>query len=130
MLRRSTSCQERSPASIFAWPWLGQRGYSLGLFARGTVRMRREFLHPKYWITWMGLGLMRSLEWLPYSAQRRVGSAIGVLFKLLPLHSERIARRNVELCRPSRGEQERASPVYQPSPSLAIGLSETTGTWW
>jgi Kdo2-lipid IVA lauroyltransferase/acyltransferase len=92
--------------------------------------MRLEFLHPKYWITWVGLCLMRSLELLPYPAQRRAGSAIGMLLRHLPLHFKRIARRNIDLCLPELGEAERAALVDRHFRSLGMALCETANTWW
>ena len=95
-----------------------------------SQRMRLEFLHPKFWITWVGLCLMRSLELLPFPAQRRAGSAIGMLLQHLPLHFKRIARRNIDLCLPELGEAERASLVDRHFRSLGMALCETANTWW
>jgi len=92
--------------------------------------MRLEFLHPKYWLTWVGLGFMRSLELLPYPAQRRVGNAIGALLEALPLHFRRIARRNIDLCLPQLAEQDRAALVDRHFRSLGMALCETANTWW
>ncbi|HWX79501.1 MAG TPA: hypothetical protein VNZ02_05410, partial [Steroidobacteraceae bacterium] len=92
--------------------------------------MRLEFLHPKYWFTWVGLGFMRGLELLPYRAQRWLGGAIGALLRALPLHFARIARRNIDLCLPQLGEQERASLVDRHFRSLGMALCETANTWW
>src|SRR5580692_4673249 len=96
----------------------------------GPSGMRLEFLHPKFWITWVGLCLMRSLELLPYAAQRRAGSAIGMLLQHLPLHFKRIARRNIDLCLPELGEAERAALVDRHFRSLGMALCETANTWW
>jgi len=92
--------------------------------------MRSEFLLPKYWLTWVGLGVMRGLELLPYSAQLHAGAAIGALLKLLPLPYLRIARRNIDLCMPSLPEKDRAELVARHCRSLGIGLIETADAWW
>ncbi|MGO9931652.1 MAG: LpxL/LpxP family Kdo(2)-lipid IV(A) lauroyl/palmitoleoyl acyltransferase [Steroidobacteraceae bacterium] len=92
--------------------------------------MRLQFLHPKYWITWVGLGLMRSMELLPFPAQRQVGNAIGVLLRVLPLHFARIARRNIDLCLPDLGDADRAALVDRHFRSLGMALCETANTWW
>jgi len=92
--------------------------------------MRIGFLRPKYWLTWVGLGVMRTIEMLPYSAQQRAGAAIGGLLKLLPLPYLRIARRNIELCLPSLSPADRAELLNRHCSSLGIGLCETADAWW
>ena len=37
------------------------------------------FLHPRYWITWFGLGLLWLLVQLPYPAIRKLGTTAGRL---------------------------------------------------
>src|ERR1022692_4402103 len=55
-----------------------------------TGAMRLEFLRPRFWPTWVGLSLMRSVELLPVSAQRWGGTAFGFLIRHLPLAYVRI----------------------------------------
>jgi len=83
-----------------------------------------------YWPTWIGLGVLRCLELLPFRAQRRVGAAIGRLIRHLPLAYVRIARRNIELCLPTLSAAERADLIDAHCRSLGIGLCETAMTWW
>jgi KDO2-lipid IV(A) lauroyltransferase len=92
--------------------------------------MQLEFLRPKYWATWIGLSVLRSIERLPYPAQRRVGSTLGLLIRRLPLAYVRIARRNIELCLPHLSAAERASLLARHCQSLGMGLCETATTWW
>jgi KDO2-lipid IV(A) lauroyltransferase len=92
--------------------------------------MPLEFLRPKYWPTWIGLSILRSIERLPYAAQRRVGSALGLLIRYLPLAYVRIARRNIELCLPELSAQEQATLLARHCQSLGMGLCETATTWW
>ena len=92
--------------------------------------MRLAFLAPRYWATWVGLGVLRTLELLPYPAQRRVGSALGGLIRLLPLAYVRIARRNIDLCMPELSAAERGALVDSHFQSLGMALCETANTWW
>ncbi|MEA3108524.1 MAG: hypothetical protein QOI88_3397, partial [Gammaproteobacteria bacterium] len=41
--------------------------------------MRLEFLRPRYWLTWLGLGLLRGMERLPFAAQLRLAGGLGWL---------------------------------------------------
>ena len=92
--------------------------------------MRLELLLPKYWATWAGLWVMRTIELLPFAAQRHVGSALGGLIRRLPLAYVRIARRNIQLCMPALSPQERADLVDRHCQSLGVALCETANTWW
>jgi KDO2-lipid IV(A) lauroyltransferase len=92
--------------------------------------MRLELFLPRYWATWAGLSVLRVIELLPPPAQRRVGSALGLLIRCLPLAYVRIARRNIELCMPGLPPEDRDDLVDRHCTSLGIGLCETANTWW
>ena len=92
--------------------------------------MALAYLLPRYWITWVGLGVMRAVELLPYGAQTRVGNAIGVLLKQLPLSYLRIARRNIALCLPELSAADREKLLDRHCRSLGMALCETADTWW
>ena len=92
--------------------------------------MPLTYLLPKYWITWVGLAVMRAVEVLPFSVQRLIGSAIGRLIRLLPLSYMRIARRNIALCLPELTEAGRADLLNRHCGSLGMALCETADTWW
>jgi KDO2-lipid IV(A) lauroyltransferase len=92
--------------------------------------MPLAFFLPKYWITWVGLAIMRAVELLPFPAQRQLGNAIGALLRRLPLSYVRIARRNIALCLPELSEAEREDLLDRHCRSLGMGLCETADTWW
>jgi KDO2-lipid IV(A) lauroyltransferase len=92
--------------------------------------MRLNLLAPKYWPTWLGLGLLRGLECLPESVQKRIGVGLGRLIRRLPLAWIRIARRNIELCLPELSAAEQERLLAQHCESLGMALCETANTWW
>jgi KDO2-lipid IV(A) lauroyltransferase len=92
--------------------------------------MRLAFFQPKYWATWVGLGVLRAIEILPFSAQLQVGSALGGLIRRLPLAYVRIARRNIELCMPGLSAAEQAALLARHCECLGMALCETADTWW
>jgi KDO2-lipid IV(A) lauroyltransferase len=92
--------------------------------------MRLDFIAPKYWPTWLGLGALRALELLPFAAQKRVGFALGNLIRHLPLAYVRIARRNIDLCMPQWSAAQRSALVDRHCESLGMALCETADTWW
>ena len=92
--------------------------------------MRLDLYMPRYWATWAGLSVLRIIEFLPFPAQRQVGSALGALIRRLPLAYVRIARRNIALCMPTLSAPDREELLDRHCQSLGMALCETADTWW
>jgi KDO2-lipid IV(A) lauroyltransferase len=92
--------------------------------------VRLEFLRPRYWLTWFGLGVLRGIERLPFAAQLRLATGLGYLIRRLPLAYVRIAERNIALCLPQLSPAERGKLLERHCGSLGMGLCETATTWW
>jgi KDO2-lipid IV(A) lauroyltransferase len=107
-------------------PWVAGSGVEN---AR-SLAMRLAFLQPRYWPTWLGLTVLRSIELLPFATQRRVGSVLGGIIRRLPLAYVRIARRNIELCMPNLSAADQSALVNRHCQSLGMGLCEAAITWW
>lgn len=84
----------------------------------------------RYWPTWIGLGLLRLFEPLPYRLQMWMGRRLGELVYLLPSGFKRYAHRNLELCFPQQTAAQRATLLKEHFRSLGMGLFETGITWW
>ncbi len=94
--------------------------------------MRLDFLHPKFWITWVGLG-GHALPWncCPSPRQRRVGSAIGCLLRHLAAAAICGSRDAISTCAcRNLSAAERAALVDRHCRSLGMALCETANTWW
>jgi Kdo2-lipid IVA lauroyltransferase/acyltransferase len=85
---------------------------------------------PRYWPTWLGLGLMRLFAWLPYGWLVRMGRGLGAVLLRLPIPFIRTARRNIELCLPSLDAAQRQTLLVDHLHSLGIGLFEIAFSWW
>ena len=88
-------------------------------------------LHPRYWPTWIALGVLRIMEPLPFGFLVWLGNRIGGLVGRLPLRFVRIARRNLELCLPEQSVEERERHGYDSLPlyvreGAVIPMSERT----
>ena len=92
--------------------------------------MPARFFAPRYWASWLGLGLLRLVERLPYGLVLAVGRGIGRLARRLPLSYVDIARRNMELCLPERSAAERERLLDRHFESLGISLFESAMAWW
>ena len=63
-------------------------------------KFSREFLHPRYWLTWFGLGVLWLWVQLPYPVLCFLGTRIGAMARPFLKRRESIARKNLELCFP------------------------------
>ena len=89
-----------------------------------------RFLHPRYWLLWLGLGVLRITVLLPHAWQIRVGRLAGWLsYKLMP-RRRRIAQINIDLCFPYLTEAARRSLVKRHFSSLGMALIEGAMCWW
>ncbi len=89
-----------------------------------------DFLAPRYWPTWLGLGVLRLLALLPWGWQLRLGRGIGRLMHRLAGSRRRIAETNVRLCFPELSEAERQRLVKRSFEATGISLFEAGLAWW
>lgn len=87
-------------------------------------------LHPRYWPSWLGIGLLWLVVQLPYPVIYRLGNAIGRLAMLLMKRRAKIAYRNLELCFPQMSEAERHQKVVKNFESVGMGVMETGIAWF
>jgi KDO2-lipid IV(A) lauroyltransferase len=67
----------------------------------------RALLAPRYWSTWLILGLMWLLARLPYQAAMAAGRGLGAIAARMQPKRRRIAARNLALCLPELSGAER-----------------------
>jgi len=92
--------------------------------------MKAALLKPRYWPTWLALGVLRLFAPLPFPFLVWLGRRIGDLVYRLPVSFVRIARRNLELCFPDLSVAEREKILHGHFRSVGIGLFETAMSWW
>jgi KDO2-lipid IV(A) lauroyltransferase len=88
------------------------------------------YLHPRHWLMWIGIGLLRLCASLPYALQLFLGRRIGDLLYLLVARRRQIARRNLELCFPELDAGARHRLMRECFQSTGITLMETGFSWW
>jgi len=96
----------------------------------GATLQLRDFLAPRYWLTWLGLGLLRSAMLLPYRAQITLGAGLGVLIYHLMPWRRRVAQINIALCFPEFNAAQQHTLVKDDFRSAGISLLETALSWW
>jgi len=89
-----------------------------------------DFNAPRYWLTWLGLGLMRLVALLPYPTQITLGRALGHLLYLFAHRRRNIAITNIAKCFPELSSVEQEMLAKQSVIENAIGLIETCIAWW
>lgn len=93
-------------------------------------KFQRAFLHPRYWVTWFGLGLLWLLVQLPYPAIRVLGSRLGSASRHFLKRRESIARRNLELCFPNDTSAQREKMIKENFKAIGMALLETGIAWF
>ncbi len=85
---------------------------------------------PQYWPAWLGLGIFRLADKLPWEEKRFIARGLG----WLAFHVVRIRRHvvltNLRLCFPEKTETETRALARAHYDSLALGLFEVCAGWW
>lgn len=85
---------------------------------------------PRYWATWLALGLLWCITRLPWAWQLALGRGLGRLARLLALQRKHIALTNLTLCFPELAEGQRRRLLAEHFASLGIALVEMAMSWW
>ena len=89
-----------------------------------------QSVSPRYWPSWLGIGILRIVELLPYRAIMAVGRGLGFLARGLVPKYRRIARRNLELCFPALTTRQRDKLLRQQFSALGRAVCESAMSWW
>jgi Kdo2-lipid IVA lauroyltransferase/acyltransferase len=92
--------------------------------------VKATLLHPKYWPTWLGLGILRVFEPLPHRLLYLLGRGFGRFVYIFPTSFKRIARRNIELALPELDAVARQRILREHFAGLGCALFETAISWW
>ena len=88
------------------------------------------YLSPATWPTWIGLGLLRVVCWLPHRAALAIGRVLGRVAHVFSGKRRAIVQRNLELCFPDLAPGEREDLVRRHFAALGISLIEMgLGRW-
>ena len=96
--------------------------------SRGFVPLG-QFAGPRYWATWLLLGLAWVVARLPFSWQMRLGAGLGRLSYHLARWRRHVCEVNLRLCFPDLDEAARARLLRQTFVANGIGLVEVAISW-
>ncbi|VXB25041.1 Lipid A biosynthesis lauroyltransferase [Pseudomonas sp. 8BK] len=91
---------------------------------------RTYFLHPRFWLLWLGLGLLWLVAQLPYKVLLWMGRCLGGVMYRLASSRRKIAARNLELCFPQMPVAEREALLKENFASTGITFFEMAIAWW
>ncbi|WP_394238369.1 lipid A biosynthesis lauroyl acyltransferase [Pseudomonas anguilliseptica] len=91
---------------------------------------RTYFLHPRFWLLWLGLGLLWLVAQLPYKVLLWMGRCLGRVMYRLASSRRKIAARNLELCFPQMPAAEREALLKENFASTGITFFEMAIAWW
>ncbi len=90
----------------------------------------KDLLAPRYWPSWLGIGLLRVAILLPMPVQDMLGRLLGRLLYAVIRDRRVIASVNIAACFPELPAAERKRLVKEHFESLGIGLFEMAMAWW
>jgi KDO2-lipid IV(A) lauroyltransferase len=93
-------------------------------------RFELVLLHPKYFLTWFGMGFIYLCKFLPYSLIMKLGSALGTLLQSISPHRKEIAQANMQLCFPNKDGAEINELVKAHFKNFGVGIFELAIAWW
>lgn len=85
---------------------------------------------PKYWPVWLGIGIIKSLIWLPYGVLLRLGKTVGNLMYRFMERRRHIGAVNLKLCFPELDDATRDDLLKRNFQSVATAGLESALAWW
>ncbi|WP_029935212.1 lipid A biosynthesis acyltransferase [Thiomicrospira pelophila] len=95
-----------------------------------AIQFKKQFLCPRYWGIWLGVGLLRLLSFLPYQTKFSLGPALGRVMYWLSGGRRKLARQNIRLAFPNHSDTQTEQLLKDHFASLGISLMETAIVWW
>ncbi len=92
--------------------------------------MQAQFFHPRYWLTWLGVAILRLTVLLPWRWQMALGTAMGKLLYIALPSRRKISCINLEIAFPELNTEQREQLNREHFISLGQGLFESAFGWW
>lgn len=92
--------------------------------------MPLKFLHPRFWLTWLGIIFLRFVVLLPWLWQMKLGEWLGKLLYITLTSRRKISCINIKIAFPELSLKEQDNINRQHFISLGQGLFESAIGWW
>lgn len=106
------------------------KGYSVQKDSNVTQSQRYgDFLAPKYWLTWLAIGALHILAWLPWSLKKQLARFMGFMVKKVAKSRYRVLQANINSCFSELAQAEREQLIEDALFSNMIGYLESAYVW-
>lgn len=85
----------------------------------------KDSWHPRYWLTWLAIGALTIIAYLPWSVKAFLGKGLGRLAFLVAGRRRHITEVNIKLCFPEKNPEEQKKLVKAIFLANGIGVFET-----
>lgn len=89
-----------------------------------------QYLHPKYWPTWLGIGIMFLMSLLPQKAKMSLATTLGTLMYKKGGIRLLVTRTNIQACFPELSEDQQEQIILNSFIANMKGMVESTTAWW
>jgi len=89
-----------------------------------------DYLHPRYWLSWFGFGLLRLISLLPLPVIAVLGSGLGTLVFYVMKSRRQIALQNLAACFPDRSAQQNQATAKRCFQLIATTTLSMGVNWW
>ncbi|AKJ43166.1 Kdo(2)-lipid IV(A) acyltransferase [Pragia fontium] len=90
----------------------------------------RDLLHPRYWLLWLGIGVLYLLVLLPYPWINRIGRGLGRFAMRFMKRRKKISKSNIQLCFPDMTEEEHTAWMLKNFEATGLAVFETGMAWF
>ncbi|MDF7670959.1 LpxL/LpxP family Kdo(2)-lipid IV(A) lauroyl/palmitoleoyl acyltransferase [Orbaceae bacterium ESL0721] len=99
-------------------------------YQENRAKFSGKLLHPRYWLTWFGIGLLYLIVLLPYPIIYQLGKWLGLLSMRVMHKRKETAKQNLNLCFPSMTTTERDRLLRDNFISTGLAIFETGMAWF
>jgi len=86
--------------------------------------------HPRYWINWFWMGVLRVIGWLPFPLIYAISAVLGeILYRVVPSRAH-VTLVNLKLCFPNMPEKERKRMARRHFRLLVCSFLSIGTFWW
>ena len=89
-----------------------------------------QFITPKYWLTWLGLAVLRLFSFLPLPILAGFGYVLGTAFYIFVPSRRNIGYRNISACFPNLTQQERQRINRRHFQNAGQLVFTSSMNWW
>lgn len=88
-----------------------------------------DFLHPRYWLTWLAIAGLYVMAWLPIVVRKAVAKGLSRVLINVAKSRRKVAARNIQLCFPELTAEEQSAMLRKTFYAATLSFFETAHAW-